>query len=267
MTVDFLKPYYVKNKIRLGKLKDGGYVVEEDSLRAIDLIYSYGAGWDISFEKAIVKKINRRCRVFDPTIDVSNFSSHGYIKGLGNYYLFKYFIATVLWKPYIFLNKALGFKINFYSEGLTIKKQKKYDSFSNHLKRFGETDKKIFLKIDIDGGEYEIFRNPQFIASMNNVVQLAIEFHNVKERLAELKDIIESINNKLSLVHIHGNNWGGTFEYNGKQIPNVLELTFVANQYLTQKKFDKADYPIAGIDFANNPGLPEINMSQFTSQF
>jgi len=267
MTLDFLKPYHVKSKIRAGKLKDGGYVIEESTLKNVDIIYSYGVGWDISFEKALLKKIKKVCRIFDPTIDVSNFSKHIYIQGKGNYYLLKYFIATVLWKPYIYLHKALGYKIKFYSEGLGIRKEAKYNSFPNHVTRFGDQDKKIFLKIDIDGGEYEIFKTKEFVEALNNVVQLAIEFHNVKEKLADLKSIIESISNKLSLVHVHGNNWGGTFEYTGKQIPTVLELTFVSNTFLKVKEFDKADYPIAGLDFANNPSLPEINLSQFTNNF
>lgn len=267
MTLDFLRPYHVKTKIRAGKLKDGGYVIEENSLKNVEVIYSYGVGWDISFEKALLKKINKTCRIFDPTIDVSTFSSHGYVKDKGKYYLFKYLVATALWKPYIYLHRALGYKIKFYSEGLGIQKKEKYDSFPNHLKRFGDQYKKIFLKIDIDGGEYEIFKDANFIASLKNVVQLAIEFHNVKERLFELENIISSLNDKFDLIHIHGNNWGGIFEFESKQIPNVLELTFITNIFLSEKEFDKADYPIEGLDFANNPALPEISLSQFTSHF
>lgn len=267
MTLDFLRPYYVEKKIRAGKLKDGGYVLEEGSLKAVEVIYAYGVGWDISFEKAIFKKLGRTCKIFDPTIGLSNFSKHGYIYGKGKYYLFKYFVATALWKPYIYLHRALGYKIKFYSEGLATKKEKNYDSFPNHIKRFKDEKKKIFLKIDIDGGEYEIFKNAEFIAALSNVVQLAVEFHNVKGNLMELKNIMDSISDKLSMVHIHGNNWGGTFEYEGKKIPNVLELTFIANNFIAEKVFDKANYPIAGIDFANKPSVPEINLSQFTSHF
>lgn len=267
MKLDFLRPYRIKNKIRVGKLKDGGYVIEESSLKNIDVIYSYGVGWDISFEKAILKKIRKTCRIFDPTIGLGNFSQHAYIKGKGNYYLFKYFVATVLWEPYIYLHKALGYKLKYYKEGLGISRREKFDSFPNHIIRFGDQDKKIFLKIDIDGGEYEVFNNEEFIAALKNVIQLAVEFHNVKERLYDLQRIIESVNDKLSLVHIHGNNWGGIFEFGNKQIPNVLELTFIANSFLTEKEFDKIDYPIEGIDYPNNPTLPEINLSQFTSRF
>ena len=267
MTLDFLRPYRVTTKIRAGKLRDGGYVIEESSLKDIEVIYSYGVGWDISFEKALLKKINKMYRIFDPTTDVSTFAKHGYIKDKGYYYLFKYFVATSLWKPYVYLHRTLGYKIKFYSEGLGTHKEGKYDSFPNHLKRFGDENKKIFLKIDIDGGEYEIFKDANFIASLKNVVQLAIEFHNVKERLSELENIITTLNKKFDLIHIHGNNWGGAFEYNGKQVPNVLELTFITNTFLTKKEFDTADYPVAGLDFANNPTLPEISLSQFTSRF
>jgi hypothetical protein len=267
MKLEFLRPYQVVTKIRAGKLKDGGYVIEESSLKNIDVIYSYGVGWDISFEKALLQKVNKTCRIFDPTIGISSFSNHTYIRNKGYYYLFKYFIATALWKPYIYLHKAIGYKLKFYSEGLANKKEDHYDSFQNHITRFKDNNRKIFLKIDIDGGEYKIFKDANFIAALKNVVQLAVEFHNVKENLSELKYIIESISDKLSLIHIHGNNWGGTFEYGGKQVPNVLELTFIANDYLTKKQFDTEDYPIAGLDFPNKPSLPDIDLSQFTSRY
>jgi hypothetical protein len=267
MTLDFLRPYRVNTKIRAGKLKDGGYVIEENSLNSIEVIYSYGVGWDISFEKALLQKVNKTCRIFDPTIGLSSFSNHTYIRNKGYYYLFKYFVATALWKPYIYLHKAMGYKFKFYSEGLANKKENHYDSFQNHIIRFKDSNKNIFLKIDIDGGEYEIFKDINFIASLNNVVQLAVEFHNVKERFSELENIIESISDRLSLIHIHGNNWGGTFEYSGKQIPYVLELTFIANNFLAKKQFDTADYPIAGLDFPNKPSLPDIDLCQFTSRY
>ena len=161
----------------------------------------------------------------------------------------------------------MGYKIKYYKEGLGVEKKGKFDSFPNHLIRFKDQDKKIFLKIDIDGGEYEVFKNEDFLVSLKNVVQLAIEFHNVKDRLVELKNIMESVNHNLTLVHIHANNWGGTFEHAGKQVPNVLELTFIANTFIEEKEFDKVDYPVKDLDFPNNPTLPEIDLSHFTANF
>ena len=53
MNIDFLRPYCVDSKIRVGRIYDGGYVLENKSLDDFEILYGYGVGWDVSFEKAL----------------------------------------------------------------------------------------------------------------------------------------------------------------------------------------------------------------------
>ena len=142
-----------------------------------------------------------------------------------------------------------------------ISKKYKYDSFPNHLKRFGDEGKKIFLKIDIDGGEYEVLKDEKFHKALDNVVQMAIEFHDADTRLAELKSIVETINKKFTIVHFHGNNFVGVFELAGKQFPRAFELTFLNNAYLKDKQADFSPMPIPDMDYPNHRKRPDINIS------
>ena len=122
--------------------------------------------------------------------------------------------------------------------------------------------KKILLKIDIEGGEYEIIKDEKFLKSLDNVVQLAIEFHDADTRFADLKEVVELLNKKFTVVHFHGNNYGGVFELNGKQFPKVPELTFLNNSYLKTKQYDLSPMPVPEIDYPNHPTEPDINISK-----
>jgi hypothetical protein len=123
------------------------------------------------------------------------------------------------------------------------------------------------LKIDIEGGEYKVFKDQKFVAAFENVSQLAIEFHGLEKHIDDLEKIVVSLQDKLSLVHIHGNNWNSTFAVNDKQIPVTMELTFVANRFIKEKTFDQSEYPVPGLDFPNKPSLPDIGLSHLTSCF
>jgi hypothetical protein len=53
-------------------------------------------------------------------------------------------------------------------------------------------------------------------------------------------------------VHTHGNNYGSLWEYNGRNIPNVFEFTFVNRKYNLEIHKTNNIYPILGLDFPNN---------------
>lgn len=259
MSLDFLRPYVADSKVRVGRSWDGGYVLENKSLNDFEILYSYGVGWDVSFEKDLYRRHKKPARIFDPTLfDVGNIPTLAKKRLLS---LGKYFAKVTLWGLYLPVIKQTH-QITFYNEGLGTSKKYKYDSFPNHVKRFGDEGKKILLKIDIEGGEYEVLKDEKFLNSLDNVVQLAIEFHDADTRFAELKEVVELLNKKFTIVHFHGNNYGGVFESNGKQIPKVPELTFLNNAYLKSKKIDLSPMPVPEIDYPNEPNQPDINISK-----
>lgn len=259
MNIDFLRPYCVDSKVRVGKSRDGGYVFENKSLDDFEILYSYGVGWDVSFEKALYRRHKKPSRIFDPTLfDVGSIPIFAKRRMLS---LLKYFANVMVWTPLLMALKV-SHQITFYNEGLGASKKYKYDSFPNHVKRFGDVGKKILLKMDIEGGEYDVLKDEKFINALDNVVQIVIEFHDADSRFAELKSIVESLNKKFTVVHFHGNNYCGVFELNGRQIPKAFEITFLNNKYVKVKKFDLSPMPVPEIDYPCQPNVPDINISR-----
>jgi hypothetical protein len=115
---------------------------------------------------------------------------------------------------------------------------------------------------DIEGSEYEILKDGKFLEALDNVVQIVIEFHDADSRFAELKNVVELINKKFTVVHLHGNNHRGVFNLNGRQIPKVFELTFLNNAYVKAKKVDLSPMPVPGLDYPCQPNVPDIDISK-----
>ena len=67
---NFLKPYKVKNLIRLGRKFDGGYLVCSDAIQKIENVITLGVGDDISFEIDIERKCPlKKIHLYDYTVN------------------------------------------------------------------------------------------------------------------------------------------------------------------------------------------------------
>jgi hypothetical protein len=175
-------------KIRLGNNNDGGYVICDLSAN-YDVFLSGGIGNDISFEEAFLQKYTDViCYAFDGTI--KNFP-----KPASNRLFYS--------------NKNLG-----SHETLT----------TTNMKYFFGKYQNIFMKIDIEGGEDNLFQS----ISNNDLLkirQLVIEFHTAEQiviptRLAKTH----------WLVHFHANNCCGLQKLNNIFIPNVFECTYIRKE-------------------------------------
>jgi hypothetical protein len=261
MKFKFLRPYQV-DKIRIGNLKDGGYVLEQNSLKNIDVVYSYGVGWDISFELELFKTIGKKVRLFDPTLFDADTQKLYQRKGR----LLRYFVKVLIWKLYFLWIRTTGRKLLFYNEGLAVKQSGKYDSFSAHLRRFGDQNKNILLKIDIEGSEYAVLKDEQFQKDLEGVVQLAIELHDLDKQGTTLHEIVNIMKDRFSVAHVHANNYGGTFSHGLETVPLVIEVTFVNNRFLKSRILDSRTYPLRDLDYPNNPLLQDISLENFFSK-
>ena len=94
------------------------------------------------------------------------------------------------------------------------------------------------------------------------MIGLALEIHWINEVQYKAKfiDLMEKLSKHFILVHVHGNNWGSEFEYEGFKVPRVPEFSFVNKRYVPEYAPDNQDYPIPGIDFPNNTG-PDCDLS------
>ena len=56
-------------RVRIGSDNDGGYVLLDQELEAIEVIYSYGVGNSSDFEEMFCEKYNAIARLYDHTVD------------------------------------------------------------------------------------------------------------------------------------------------------------------------------------------------------
>lgn len=227
---ELLKVHHFDKKIRYGVNGDGGYVLAELD-GGYDCYISAGISDEESFSRDFINNYNMNeynCFGFDGTIQ-------------------KY--------PYHYTNKISFIRknINGFND----------DSNSNLAFLVSKYDN-IFLKMDIEGGEYPWLQQMDE-AQLNKFKQIVIEFHGItndgwKCNYSDKVKCLEKLSKTHYLVHAHGNNHGPVA--NG--IPDVIELTYVNKNYFTSTpELNKTPLPIPNLDFPNNWGGKEISLNHY----
>lgn len=263
-TLNYLKPTPVSNKVRIGREADGGYVLYEGALLKSNVLVSYGVGWETSFEEHFNKVTQSKVLMFDHTMFgkymlssnlLKKFILSLRIKKLATYLS----IILKAWRKRTQLKKR---GIIFINEGVSVTPAAKCRKIGDHFQCFKLEQDQILLKIDIEGGEYDLLGAEETYRYFGNVNQLVIEFHDLKNRMREVEQILDRLRTSgFELIHIHGNNCGSTFVlYDptepGKDIhvPDVLELTLVKKNCIKKEHFlaDIETYPVSSLDFPND---------------
>jgi hypothetical protein len=122
----------------------------------------------------------------------------------------------------------------------------------------------IFLKIDIEGGEYDWLLG-QSVAQLLKFKQIVIELHGLTgDGFGHSYDnkikCLEKLSNTHYIVHAHGNNCGSVIN----QFPDVLELTYVRKtDFKEVPSKHSVSFPIPGLDFKNCQNKPEIILNYY----
>jgi hypothetical protein len=226
---EYLKVYHFDKKIRLGINQDGGYVIGElqDNY---DCYISAGVANEESFSRDFINK-------FEMNKD-NSFAFDG----------------TIINYPENYTNNIIFIKKNINSFN---------DNNNTNLSFLIEKFNNIFLKIDIEGGEYK------WLLSLNNeqlnkFKQIVIEFHGLYDdswncNYLDKITCLEKLFNSHYIIHVHGNNHGTIS--NGT--PEGLELTYINKKYLESPELNKIKFPIPNLDFPNNPIIKDYDLSYF----
>ena len=256
MLPSFLKPYNVKteNLIRIGPKSDGGYIVHKDSINLTKKIITCGLNDDWKFEKNFTK-LNNHCFVeaYDHTID-KDFWYQRFKKDIIHFFLLKKLRLSKIIKMFDYIDYKIFFKkknIHFLKK--VVRNSEKEDEIS--LTDIIDNFEDIFLKIDIEGNEYEIL--PEVTKYSEKIISLIIEFHDIDSNLDKIEKFI--IENKfLKLIHIHANNYK---DINTNGNPNDIELTFVnKNKINISNERSQKSYPIHGLDYKNLKRKKDIEL-------
>jgi hypothetical protein len=231
--LEHLKIYHYDDKIRLGSSIDGGYVIAKlpDDLNNYDCYISAGVSDEESFSRDFINKYNMKkanCYAFDGTI---------------NDY------------PYSFTKEITYLKKNIGAHN---------DDKHTNLDFIFNKYNNIFVKMDIEGGEYPWLLNLTD-DQLNKIKQMTIEFHGINNSTYNTSQsdkikCFEKLANTHYPIHIHGNNCGGLTTVNNNQVPDVVEVTYIKKNLLQNPTENKNKLPIPNLDNGNN-GNPDYNLS------
>ena len=226
--LELLQVYNFDKKVRCGTTSDGGYVLAELE-GGYDCYISAGISDEESFSRDFINKYN-----------MNKTNSFGFDGTIHDY-------------PYRYTNKISFIKKNIHNVN---------DDSNTNLSFLTEKYDNIFLKIDIEGGEYPWLLDIDE-ARLDKFKQIVIEFHGITNdgwgcNYSDKVKCLEKIAKTHYVVHAHGNNHGPVVN----KIPDVIELTYVNKKYFTEPpKLNTRPLPIANLDFSNIGGPYDINLN------
>ena len=160
MLPKFLKPYHTNksNLVRLGPKTDGGYIIDKRILRLTNTLITCGLNDDWEFERDFWKrKIKCQIAAYDHTIN-KEFWWNRFKKDFIAFLLFRKLRISKILDIFKYLDYKLFFndKKHHYQKKIVFKKKNNKEiTIPEILKNL----KNIFLKIDIEGDEYQILKN------------------------------------------------------------------------------------------------------------
>lgn len=188
-------------KIRLGRIADGGYVMLDDINRE-HAAYSFGICDDVSWDMDMAR---RGCEVYqyDHTInDLPEKNEH-----------FHFF------KKGIYARRPGDVK---QDNMLEVDELIELNQHAHH--------DKIILKMDIEGYEWQVLESLSD-ETMSKFSQITLEIHGVASTNPNARNMIlgvmEKMNRTHQSIHVHANNHGYWAIFGGIFLPDTFELSYV----------------------------------------
>ena len=223
-SLNCLVPSTIENPIRIGCINDGGYIVPQAIVDMSDNLLSCGLGENWTFDSHWKQlKPNSIIHMYDGTVSLET-------------------LKEDLKEPYLefFNNHAVHFCENI-GPG--------YAEFSTAIERLGAGN--IFLKMDIEGGEYPLINDILFYK--DRIPGIVIEIHFLNYHREHFVSAINQLKGFYELVHTHGNNHT-PLGHDG--VCDCLEFTFVRKDLVTNT--DKRwNFYLDELDVTNVVGLED----------
>jgi hypothetical protein len=130
-------------------------------------------------------------------------------------------------------------------------------TFADSIRGFFDAGE-VMLKIDIEGGEYELSKSlvECLIENSGNINSVVMEFHDTRVRRIEIEYLVQGISSVVPIVHIHGNN---CVVVAPDGLPEVVEITFAKD--CENNYSENLSFPLAGLDFPNDKSLPDLSFA------
>ena len=210
------KPIQSTNLERMGSKLDGGYVVSSSAVRASNLLVSMGLSDNWDFEADFRKVSKARIVCLDHTINTR--------------FWFRYAVARVLTGQLWRVSRYFAYR-KFFANADVDHRQLMvgYDgvggvSFEKLISN--EPLNSVFLKADIEGSEYRIFKD--IVKYSDRLTGIAIELHDIDLHRDRINYLFASLPG-FSIVALAANNFGGVDDQGD---PIVIEVTLTRNEFI-----------------------------------
>lgn len=215
--------------IRIGPEGDGGYVIP-NILNQIDYCYSPGVGKISEFEKQI-QNLKIKCFLADKNVENPSDEK---------------------------------FKFNFLKKNLNSFSDNQNITLNEWVDLNTGKNNNLLLQMDIEGAEIDVILNSTE-DTLKKFKLLIIEFHDFEYLktlfgLRVLDNIFEKLNRNFTICHIHPNNCCGYVKFYKYKIPKVMEITFIRNDLISNKKLRNNNLPLK-IDKKNYDNKDDLFLS------
>ena len=185
LLLDELRPVLIANceMERFGAERDGGYLLCANLLRDVEAAYSYGIEGRDSWGCAVSRRYDVTVHQYDcfnttePSCPSGSFAFHPECVGDSQ--------ATIQGRA--------------------------FDSLSNQIVKNGDQAKRIVVKMDVEGAEWDsLLSTPDQVLS--NIDQLAIEFHTSDQAryLGVYLSVVTKLKRQFYITNLHFNNYSCT---------------------------------------------------------
>lgn len=262
-----IQPYKVGKLIRLGRNNDGGYIIPEVAIHHTHVLFGIGINDDWSFEEDFVRHVpSIKVIGVDGVAGVALLIRRSIIKlfqSIGSILTFNFLKA----KERLIYSTKIPFFLCFFHKQTFIRKMlfaraKEGGCTLAYLfehyagAHFGHLSSEvpIFLKMDIEGGEYDVLLGSENL--LVNVNCIVVEFHALGKNFDKFEEVVDLLKRDFVVAHVHANNCGPLIS--GTTVPDVLEITWLNLKLCSPDIVPQSlAYPVEGLDQPCSRTLPD----------
>lgn len=235
--LSWLKPWDVE-LVRVGNEGDGGYLIPKSIIDKCDGLLSMGLGENWTFDSDWKKlKPNDPIHMYDGTVTKASLPEHAW----------QWPDRNLLAMYEQFFNCTPG--VRHYHE--MIGNGRTDTNLEACIRRLGVNN--IFLKMDIEGGEYTLVDD--LVKYNRNILCMATEIHGFNTLRDQFNEFISKVCSEYVIVHVHPN--VGVPPLGAEGLTDALEITFLRKD-LCESRSQRNELYLPGLDSGNHFGAFDI---------
>ena len=206
-----LKPKFLNDLIRIGARGDGGYVLNEASVRHSQYLLSFGINDEWSFESEfLTRKDKVKIFCFDHSVSKAVFKAR-MRKAIHDILSFKLIASAISLKRARILQLFSDLRhwtkihskfsrfvsnqnVRFFPKGISNEKNDQFITFTEAFQLISPAkppENSVFVKIDIEQSEYRVL--PAILSAQHYINGMVVEFHDLDILWGEFLEITQQL--------------------------------------------------------------------------